>query len=219
MKYLHSPGDEDQFVESGQYTVTDGERTITETWEQYRRPDGFTVWCFEQTGVPFERLGHLLINADDAPERLHVHQRGDAGAHRQTYTFFDDGVMIADNRVAGRWSVELPEQRALLTPFAAAARFAFTFPPTQNERITHQLYLIRQSPEGILAGRLSQVQFAPLGTDEFEISEQTYTGYGWRLFLQQGTEEFIWLTDAGVPLTWVHSGWEASLTKRRTWRK
>lgn len=219
MNYLHTPGDEERLLDAGQYSIDNNGAIRTEKWERYERPDHFTVWHFEQrdTGQArsFRRLGHLLVNAANIPERLQIHQRGSAGLQHQTYTFFDDSVIVADNRVAGRSMIRLPENWTLRTPFLAAAVLAFPFPPNHEEGGTRAVYAIDESSEELLTGRLTMITFEPLGS---RITPRGGTpdqgeGHGWRLRREDHAEEILSLTESGLTVWWERGDVRATLTR------
>lgn len=213
MKYLHPPNDEERFAGSGAY---DG--PISEQWERHRRPDRFAVWRFEQSGKGSLRLGHLLVNDAGRPERLQIHQRGEVGLQRQTYTFFDNSVIVADNRVAGRQMREVPDGWTLLTPFVGACAFAFPFAPTREEPAEQPVFVVGEREDGLLASRLVTMRFEPYGVDDHTVGREGYTGHGWRLRAEDEPAETLWLTDEGLTLKRLHAGRLMRLTQvRKAW--
>ena len=214
MKYLHPPADEERFAGSGTYATQHD--PSSEQWERHRRPDGFTAWRFEQSGESFLRLGHLMVNDAGSPERLQIHQRGDGGLHRQTYTFFEDSVVISDNRIAGRQMREVPENRTLLTPFAGACAFAFPFAPSRDEPAEQPVFVVGENDEGLLTSRLVTTSFEPYGVDDHTVGGEGYTGYGWRLRAEPA--ETLWITEEGLTLKRLRGGVLMRLTQlRKTW--
>lgn len=210
MKYLHPPADEEHFAGSGAY---DG--PLAEQWERHRRPDGFVTWRFEQEIDDGVRLGHLIVNDAGTPERLQIHQRGNAGLQRQTYTFFEDSVVIADNRVAGRQMRELPEEWTLLTPFAGMCALTFPFAPTREEPATQPVFVVYETKNDLLASRPVTMSFEPYGVDDHTVGGHGYTGYGWRLQSEGEPAETLWLTDEGLTLKRLRAGALVRLTQVR----
>lgn len=219
MKYLHPPDDKERLSVSGRYTVTADDTEVTETWECYHRSDGFAIWRVEQEGtqdgVALLRLGHLLVEGAGRPERLQIQQRGGTGLQRQTYTFFDDSVLVTDNRVAGRRTVELVEAWTLLTPFAAAGALALPFAPTRTEPAEHFVYVVRTNEDDLLEGRIEEVTLEPAGANEYVVGGTAHTGYGWRLQLQDQPEDVLWLTERGLTVQWERNGFAATLVALR----
>lgn len=213
MKYLHPPADDERFAGSGTY---DG--PVSEQWDRHRRPDGFIVWRFEQDTGAGTRLGHLVMNEAGRPERLQIYQRGESGQQRQTYTFFEDSVIISDNRVAGRQMREVPDGWTLLTPFAGMCALVFPFAPTRDEPAEQPVFDVDETEESLLVSRLVTMTFEPYGTDEHTVGGQGYTGYGWRLRGEGEPTETLWLTDEGLTLKRLRAGTLMRLTRvRKAW--
>ncbi|MDQ7030492.1 MAG: hypothetical protein Q9O62_12285 [Ardenticatenia bacterium] len=122
MTAIHPPRPDEVPEQRGQHHVSGSAVNMEEVWEVYRQPDHMFVWRMDQQGIEHgravRRLGHAIVHGGRV-ERLQLQQRTPAGLHRQTYTFYADGVLLTDNRVPGRHVVSLEPDTLVVTPFVS----------------------------------------------------------------------------------------------------
>lgn len=204
MNYLHPPRKGEALVQSGTAQVEDASGAYLETWEHYRAPDGSKLVRIEQTGA-HTRLVHVILSPMGALDRLQVRVSLADGRHEQTYTFFDDSVLIADNRVAGRQAI--PPVQIVLTPFAAVP--FWQSPPTGDV----SALVVSAAPGGRLHWEERTLHIAPPETETLTLGGQPIAAHRYTL----SGDDFsaaLWLDDAGMLLQAQTPAYTAHLTRR-----
>ncbi len=205
MNYLHPPRPGEALVERGTATVEDASGAYHETWERYHAADGSTLLRIEQAGA-YTRLVHAIISPKGAIDRVQVRVMLADGRHEQTFTFFDDSILIADNRVAGRQTT--PPVSILLTPFAALP--IWQAPPIGNAAAA---LVITAAPGGRLHWEEQTLSVSTPESETFELGGTPVTAHRYRLKGNDFTAT-LWLDETGALVQARTPTHTAMLTKR-----
>nr|WP_290667409.1 hypothetical protein [Ardenticatena sp.] len=204
MNYLHPPRPGEALVERGTATVEDASGAYHETWERYRAADGSTLLRIEQAGA-HTRLVHAIISPEGAIDRVQVRVMLADGRHEQTFTFFDDSILIADNRIAGRQAAPLAQ--LVLMPFAALP--VWTTPPTGESTAL----VLAATPSGRLHWEERSLEVAPPEADTQTLDGHTLAT---RRYILTGDDftATLWLDETGALVQARTPTHTAMLTKR-----
>lgn len=207
MTAIHPPRPDEVPERRGHHRVRGAKLDLEESWEVFRQPDGSLVWRVDQKGIErgreVRRLGHAIVR-DGHVERLQVHQRTPAGLHRQTYTFYDDGALLTDNRVPGRHVLSLEPDTLVVTPFVS-------LPLRPRGEGSQPVLWVHVTKQGLLTHAIAKAIWEDAG-------QESTTGpipgpcERWHLSDPWGVRHTLWLTAQGLVVRWEHPDWQATLT-------
>lgn len=213
MSSLHPPRPDEVPHVTGRHHIVGRECDLVEEWEIYRQPDGSLVWRGDQHGVLFgrhvRRLGHAVIYSGRV-ERLQLHQRTPAGVHRQTYTVYEDGVLLSDNRVPGRRIIPAPAGTVLVGLFVSLV----PDPPRVGGR--QPVLWVDTDATGLLTSTVGEVRWTPAGSDHLTGPAGEWVCARWNLTDPWGNSHSLWVADSVGLVRWEQAAWVADLA---AWRQ
>lgn len=213
MASIHPPRPGEHPRATGQYHIVGPKVDALEEWELYVGSDGSSVLRADQQGVEFgqevRRLGHVVV-VGERVERLQLHQRTPAGVHRQTYTVYEDGVLVTDNRTPGRRMVDAPSEALVVGPLISLPLWL------REERGRRPVLWVYAAPTGLLASAVGHVEWTLAGYEELSSPTGTQHCARWDLLDPWGNRHAVWTTDQGRVVRWEQANWTASLV---AWRE
>lgn len=204
MNYLHPPRQGETLVQRGTAHVEDASGAYHETWELYRAADGSLLVRIEQTGA-HTRLVHAIVSPTGTLDRVQVRVMLADGRHEQTFTFFEDSILIADNRIAGRQAA--PPAQLVLMPFAALPVWAT--PPTGNVAAL----VVAAAPGGRLHWEERTLSVAPPEADTQSLDGHTIATQRYTLTGDDFTAT-LWLDEKGALVQARTPTHTANITRR-----